>query len=82
MSEDIGLTEEEEALRRGWCWICLTERLHNARDTVEALELLAEDAGFREVAKQIYEARLRLSEAIQALLLCRPKQPSSKGTDR
>lgn len=57
----------------------LAERIHAARETLQTLELFAEDAGFREAAKRTYEARLQLSEALRALPPFEAPEPSSTG---
>lgn len=55
----------------------LRDEIECLRSKAEAVELFAERAGFRESRSLIYTARLRLSEAIQALPYSRKKSGES-----
>jgi GTP cyclohydrolase I len=41
--------------------------LAGMKKSLEDIELMAEREGYRETAKRVYDARLRLSEAVSAL---------------
>lgn len=49
------------------------------KNRLEGLELRCEKAGYRDAAKRIYDARLRLSEAIDALAAAGPSPHKSEG---
>jgi len=45
----------------------LRQKLEELKISLEAVELFAHDAGYREASSNVYTARLRVSEALAAL---------------